>query len=448
MQTHKILIVSNGFPPNSVGGVEVYTEDLARGLSSRGFSVTVFARESNRNLKDYLVIESSHDNNIKVYKVINDYKEAKSFEAQFVDSKIDEIFTKILQTQEPHVTLFNHLIALSANLPKISFERGIPYITYLHDFWTICHRVNLLDYQNKVCPGPLKGGDCFRCLTHQEDKYRSKLLRLGLFVKRFFGYKVRQRLRYFIKNVPRTSIPNSPSVLERRYKLFREGINGSALVLVPSQYLKKIFEGNGFLSDQIKVLPLGVRKPAETFERVKKEEHVACFGFVGNVLPTKGLHVLLAAFQEVDKNISLKIFGRYDIDQAYTNKIMSIKGNNERIEFLGRFDPENRDVIYSSLDCLVIPSIVPESFSLVAREALIRKIPVIASDIGALNEIVVSGKNGLLVKPNSVTDLTQAINSILNTELIQGKIANTEIITVDEHVEKLLEYIRALLRTK
>lgn len=447
MQTDKILIVSNGFPPNSVGGVEVYTEDLARGLSSRGFSVIVFARESDRNLRDYQLIENIHENNIKIYKVINDYKEVKSFEAQFVDIKIDEIFTEILQTEQPNTIIFNHLIALSANLLKISFERRIPYITYLHDFWPICHRVNLFDYHNQVCPGPIRGGDCFRCLTHHEDKYRAKLLRLGLFVKRFFGYKIRHGLRRLI-DVPQTLLPNNRSIIEKRYKIFLKGISDSNLVLVPSQYLKKIFEGNGYLSEQIKVLPLGVKKPAKIFEIEKAKNNMVCFGFVGNVLPIKGLHVLLTAFQGIEKNISLKIFGRNDIDKAYTTMLMKIKGNNDRIEFLGKFDPENRDLIYSSLDSLIIPSIVPESFSLVAREALIRKIPVIASDIGALSEIVVSGKNGFLVKPNSVTDLQHAINSILDTELIQGKIDSPEIITVDKHLDLLLEYIRVILHTK
>ena len=441
----KVLIVSNGIPPSSIGGVEVYTHDLSKGLYKRGIDVVVFARESDPKLADYTLNVSSEDG-FRVYRVISDYKQVKTFEQLFLDNQIDEIYTNILRGQRPDIVIFNHLIALSANLPLITSREGFPYILYLHDFWTICQRVNLLDYQNQVCPGPKRGGDCFRCLTPPiNNNWRQRLSHgILLTTKYFISSRLRQWLRNLLKTTVVTLYPSSPSTLEFRYKVFKEGIERSKLILVPSLYLRRVFEQNQFPSKLIKVLPLGIMSPQEKRTEGKRE-NTFYFGYVGNIIPAKGVHILLEAFQATENNFYLLIFGRY-IDPAYMNRLLGMKGNNERIKFLGEFEPKDRDNIYAKFDCLIIPSVVPESFSLVAREALIRGIPVIASNIGALCEVIIPGENGLLVKPNSVADLQKAIESIPNTKVKKGNISPTKIMTVDEHLDVFLDYIRPLAR--
>jgi len=60
--------------------------------------------------------------------------------------------------------------------------------------------------------------------------------------------------------------------------------------------------------------------------------------------------------------------------------------NNPKIKIFGRF--ENTNDPYYDIDVLVIPSIAYEGYGLVVQEAFACKTPVIASDIGALNEFV------------------------------------------------------------
>ena len=65
---------------------------------------------------------------------------------------------------------------------------------------------------------------------------------------------------------------------------------------------------------------------------------------------------------------------------------------------------------YSSQDILLAPSIWPESFGLVTREALSAGLFVIASDIGALAEpILDDNSNGIKIKPGSPDQLRDAI---------------------------------------
>jgi glycosyltransferase involved in cell wall biosynthesis len=69
---------------------------------------------------------------------------------------------------------------------------------------------------------------------------------------------------------------------------------------------------------------------------------------------------------------------------------------------------------YSEMDVLVVPSICYESYSLVVREAFICKIPVIASDIGALPEAVQNGETGLLFQAGNARDLYEKMELIIH----------------------------------
>jgi len=161
--TIKILLVSNGYPPTNIGGVEVYTASLARELVETRHQVTVFARASNRSLADYTQLNETIDS-VTVIRVVNDHKKSSTFYDTFADATIDSIFEGILSNLSPDVVHFNHLISLSAHLPTLTNQHNIPSIITLHDHWPICHRITLLDWQYRMCGGPQNGGVCHLCV--------------------------------------------------------------------------------------------------------------------------------------------------------------------------------------------------------------------------------------------------------------------------------------------
>jgi len=104
-------------------------------------------------------------------------------------------------------------------------------------------------------------------------------------------------------------------------------------------------------------------------------------GFVGRFAPIKNLEVLISAWSIVGKNNrdwELVLVG--DGEKRYKEVLLKLvlKYEIKNIVFTGFLSGEEKDIEFSSLDCLVLPS-KSENFGMVVPEALLRKIPVIAS---------------------------------------------------------------------
>jgi glycosyltransferase involved in cell wall biosynthesis len=82
--------------------------------------------------------------------------------------------------------------------------------------------------------------------------------------------------------------------------------------------------------------------------------------------------------------------------------------SNNRVHFLGKVGSNNLPALYQACDFLVVPSIYPEAFGLVALEALACGKPVIASKVGGLPEVI-NNENGILVEPGNQKELENAI---------------------------------------
>jgi glycosyltransferase involved in cell wall biosynthesis len=413
-----ILLVTNGFPPSAFGGVEIYTSDLAQKLFEKGHAVTVFCRESNLSLPDYQVSDDK-ESGIRVIRVINDYKEISSFRGHFTDEKIEAIFLKYLTEIAPDIIHFNHFIALSANLPLIALGHKIPFITTLHDYWPLCQRVKLIDWKNRLCPGPQKGGNCFVCVKGGEDLQviTVRSTRLVKLIKTVTTPGLRNWVRRVFFRKTRVEPEQSEAFLSRdifreRYDLFKSAITANQRILVPSEYVRIQYAANGYPSEKIDVIPLGVNIPRGE-HKISQNPNRIIFGVVGSIIWTKGIHVLVNAFRKTKgNNIRLQIFGREDLDPTYSKEIREMSANDQRIEFMGSFPPDQRGAIFEKIDVVVIPSIFPETFSLVAREALLSGKPVIASRIGALAEVIVDRVNGFLFDPQDNEELAKIISEI------------------------------------
>jgi len=444
-----IFLVTNGFPPSAYGGVEIYTSDLAQRLIEKGHLVTVFCRESSLSLPDHQVSDDTVGG-LRVIRVINDFKKISSFRDSFVDKKIEAVFLKYLTEIEPDIIHFNHFIALSANLPLIAIERKTPFITTLHDYWPFCQRVKLIDWKNRLCPGPQKGGDCFTCVKGGEvtQVIVVRSTRLVKLIKAVTTPGMRNWVRGVFFRKTRVEPEQSEAFLSRdifreRYDLFKNVITANQRILVPSEYVRIQYASNGYPSEKIDVMPLGVNISRRKHQRSKNPNRII-FGAVGSIIWTKGIHVLVKAFTRTQSdNICLQIFGREDLSPDYSREIREMATNDQRIDFMGSFPPDQREEIFEKIDVLVTPSIFPETFSLVAREALLSGKPVIASRVGALAEVIVDRVNGFLFDPENDQELTRIITEIANNPQILNQLnlpGPKPIDSVKDHAE-LIEKI-------
>ncbi len=122
--------------------------------------------------------------------------------------------------------------------------------------------------------------------------------------------------------------------------------------------------------------------------------------FIGRLADEKGLHVLMQAMRQLpDKQIA--VYGKGPLQELVTDA--------PGLDYRGFQTPDILARRMHAAAYLVMPSTGVESFGLVAVEAFACGTPVIATRQGGMLELVVHGKNGMLVTPGDPAGLAQAI---------------------------------------
>ena len=158
-----VLYVVHGFPPAAVGGVEVYTQNLAKEMISRGLRVTVLysATESSGDL--YSITSNIFDGlTLAKFHVPrgNLFTQALSLGC------LDTAFDSFLKSHTFDLVHFHHVCDnLSLSMISVAKKADLPVVITLHDFWFICPRAQLFIKNNtSVCSGPECPAKCANCL--------------------------------------------------------------------------------------------------------------------------------------------------------------------------------------------------------------------------------------------------------------------------------------------
>jgi glycosyltransferase involved in cell wall biosynthesis len=107
-------------------------------------------------------------------------------------------------------------------------------------------------------------------------------------------------------------------------------------------------------------------------------------------------------------------------ERAKLEDLVDRLGLGERVDFAGWVDPPWTATW--AFDVLAMPSFM-EGFPLVIVEAMLAGIPVVASAVGGIPEIVVEGETGLLVPPNDVEALAQSLGRIADDPGLRNDMA-------------------------
>jgi glycosyltransferase involved in cell wall biosynthesis len=196
--------------------------------------------------------------------------------------------------------------------------------------------------------------------------------------------------------------------------------------------------------------------------------------FVGRVIPEKGIHVLLEAFQKVvdrDPEVQLKIVGQTGLtpyefvialsDDPKVSELATFYNrgwkdylsrwqNSANISFLGHVSHAHLASHYSNADIFIFPSVWQEPFGMPIIEAMSCEIPVIATHSGAFPEIVTEGKTGLLVERDDANALAEAILCLLADEDLRksmgkaGRQRVVEIFSLKKISDRLLSHYQRL----
>ncbi len=219
--------------------------------------------------------------------------------------------------------------------------------------------------------------------------------------------------------------------------------------IVPSSVIgRRMVEDFGVPLENIRLIPRSVDLERYNFigaanRRTGKDFVV---GMVGRIAPIKGHVYFLKAMAQVLRSFpESKAWIVGGISPGKDNYMEELEvwtrrlGLSHVVKFLGL----RRDIpkLLSGMDCLVMPSVVEESFGRVIVEAQAVGVPVVATKVGGVVEIIEDGKDGILVEPKDSNALAEGILKILKDQGYAGRLAEAGRAKVEERysLEKMAE---------
>lgn len=382
----RVLQVSNGYPHQAYGGVELHTYRVCNALAARGHDVRVFTRLSDLSQPDGAVCEEEVDG-VPVFKVVNDMK-AGAFRDHYLSEPVVEAFREQLVAFEPDVVHVQHLIGLSADLPLVARAAGHRVVATAHDYWYVCQRVMFQPPDTGACDGPAHRS-CVECVLGQRAP------RSGVGAR--FADRLRARWQH-----PRVA---GPRVNRERFDALRRSIGAYERIDTPSQFVVDELARHQMPlpPERTRVLALpidrtGFPDPQAVGDLPVRPERPLQVGFIGHALPHKGPHVLLEALQRLPGlPVRVRLWGPRHPGHAYDDRLEVLLAREPRASHEGRFPEGSLPRLLGGIDVLAVPSTCIESFGLATREAFVAGRPVVSSDRGALPESVRSGIDGLIV---------------------------------------------------
>jgi len=180
----------------------------------------------------------------------------------------------------------------------------------------------------------------------------------------------------------------------------------------------------GAPSDKVRVVHYGIEHQtpspdelnqarANLREELNLSQDVLIVGAVCRLVGQKGMTYGIDAFKQVMQHFPdahLVIAGDGDLRVTLEAQVKQLE-LSENVHFLGWRDDAPQ--ILAGLDVFLMPSLW-EGFGLVLLEAMSKRIPVVASDVSAIPEVVRHGETGLLVQPRDVDGLCDAMLTLLS----------------------------------
>ena len=423
----RVLLTVHAFPPRSTAGVEVYTLRLARALRERGHDVLVLAAAHDLSAAPYSSRRRRHEG-VDVVEVVNVHHQG-TLEATYDDPEVDRAAAAVLDGFRPHVVHAQHLLNLSAGILAESRRRGAVTLLTLHDYWLSCPRDGLRMRADGVLCHTMDHGVCGTCLTGSPylvpplQRGLSAVAReagLGAQLHRLQGLAPRT-VEKGLALARRLAPPRGADLavgMDRRAERLRALVEGVDLLLAPTAFARDRAIEFGIDPSRVQVRALGAASGPAVARPARARRRIA---FVGTLAPHKGVDVLVRAFRGLGRaDVTLDLHGGVTTHPAYVDEVRRAADGDARIRLHGPFPEGEQARVLSSIDLLVLPSVWWENSPLTVLEALAAGVPVVASAIGGLPELVAHDDTGLLVPPGDAGALREALEDVTEGRRLAG----------------------------
>ncbi len=325
-------------------------------------------------------------------------------------------FKKVLKQAKPQVVHFHNIFPLiSPSAYYACNEMHVPVVQTLDNQRLICPSANFyrdgklcLDCMGKTppCPGVLHA-----C-------YHNSLLH--------------------------TSVVAAMLTVHRWLQTWRLKVD---VFLCSTRFYHDLFVRAGLPIEKLVVMPHFAARPLPVMQLGDVKNYAL---FIGRLDPEKGVFTLLKAWRHLDFPLKIRGSGRLASQMEDFVK----KNDMRNVEFVGRKDEQELSNLIGSARFLVMPSEgYYETFGMVIIEAYSRGVPVIASNIGVMPELVSDKQTGLLFEPGNLQDLADKARWMLDHPREAGEMgkkglgAYEEKFTPDQCYKTLIGVYERLVNT-
>jgi len=337
------------------GGTEVATNDISQVLRQKGKSVFMLTSPSEHLWE----LKSLTNNTVVQYKLPSEK-----------ENLINDL--KLLLVKEVN---YHHTLQFSKDVWDIPESLNVPYEVTLHDYMTICPRVNLIDETQTYCGEPSKAA-CNRCIK-RNGVHESSLL----------------------------SFEDVGGTIGSWRNYYFEKLKAARKVITPSKDARdRILKYFNLHNIEARYHP----EPEFNYKPISLEGvDVLNVAFIGAIGVHKGLNVLKECAQyayKFDLPIKFTVIG-YTADDDYFEELPNVT-------ITGKYKKDELPELIKENNCHVagLFSVWPETYSYTLSEAMRANLRVAAFDIGAINE------RCIITYPNKVRDSSHAIiNNILGS---------------------------------
>lgn len=403
----RILHLVHQYPPEHVGGTELYTQALARGLTARGHDVSVFYPR----VAAAPSLERRVEAGVQVLAAGTEaHGPTARFLATFYMPGMVALFCDAVRDIRPDLVHVQHLMGLPAEILRPLRQEAIPYVATLHDYWWVCANAQLLTNDSQqICPGPDRWFNCARCAL------------------------ARGGAPGLLKQI---TTPLLVPMMAARGQRLQGILSEAACLIAPARFVREWYIAHGFAADRICLLPHGIQGPAQPAQQ--RERQRVRFVYIGGLAWQKGVHVVVRAFSQLHGPAELWIAGDESADPQYVASLRAISNDNS-IRYLGALSRADVWDTLSQADVLVVPSLWYETFSLITHEAFAAGLPVVASRLGVLADAVRDDVDGLLVNVGDVSAWRDTLQRVIDDPALLARLrcAVRPPMPQEEHVRRV-----------
>lgn len=378
----RVLYVVHQFFPEFRAGTERVTLQLARMTQRAGHAAHVLACALNpshdwRPSADVGAVRHGSWEGVPLSVIARDALPATGDTGFDVDERLERELRAWMQRERFDVVHVMHTMRM-ATAVLAAQRAGVSMVLTATDFFLPCLRVNLVDVEGRLCEGPAEGRRCAeRCAT--------------------------------------PTWTDAP--LAARWVQARAIVAAARVRVAPSRYVAARFEA-AFPGLDWLVVPHGVdllaALDAEPLARLPTGPR-PLLAYVGSVVPAKGLHVLLQALRQApDLPLRLAVAGATHGRDGYARELQATAAADARVHWLGACTPTEVASLMRGIDLLCVPSLVPESYSLVVHEAAAAGVPALVSALGAPAEAVTVHGGGDVVAPGDPAAWAAALHDVVS----------------------------------